>query len=681
MMKSLSQYGFFYALLATGLVLAAHLPAADQSSHAAPGFWVPRDPPGADYRIEAKIVVEGETAVVSGKETMTLVNSASRPLTVLAFEGTVSPAQALDLKVEGRPLRRLNEAMGLPPSTPLFYELPAPLRPGRTLRIDLVFSSRGAVSGGQISLKSWHPRLWWEGIPVRDSFKVKVEIPNGFVVAASGRLNRRTGYYENDSVTTRFGLVLSNTLQFDTRESEGVLITALFTEKGKNCARVCLDAAADIVAFYKRWLGVYPHKSLCIIPGGPQPWGGYPFASAIVVIHGEETYDAKKGEKEQTWWKWITAHEIGHQYWGEFVMPDDVRGPYTDSWFMIGMGISADKAYMLGRGYGWDRHRAFIDRYLVGAKGKLDTTMDAPPSLAKTQKFDTNNIIIHGKGFAVLSALETLIGRETFERIYRRTVAAFAGKRLGWREFRKVCEEETGEDLGWFFEDWVRSGKILECRIVSQSSAPRDSGFVSEVRVEYGLDSIRMPVPVRAVFEDGTSDVRWTDRFARTNMLKFEGRSKLKEAQIDSEGRLAIVSEPLARSGAELTEAIDSLEWTGTGEAALAIFKRPEAGGIKDAHAWFKLGLLLFDGRHYPESFEAFKKCGELDRSKGNLFGALVWMGNIKDLLGDRKSAVGYFREALKNDPGWTLQHDQYSLHIDKAWVEERLKTPFKWDR
>jgi hypothetical protein len=681
MMKFYNYGGRFCALLMLGLLLAVPLPAADGSPKASPGFWVPRDPPGAAYRIEAKIVVEGETALVSGNETITLVNSASRPLVVLAFEGTVSPAQALDLKVDGRPLRRLNEAMGLPPSTPLFYELPAPLRPGRTLRVDAVFSSKAGVSGGLIALKSWHPRLWWENAPVRDSFKVKVEMPKGFVLAGSGRLNRKSGYYENDAVTTSFGLVLSNTLQSDTRESEGVLITALFTEKGKDCARLCLDAAADIIAFYKKWLGVYPHKSLSLIPGGPQPWGGYPFASAIVAIHGEETYDAKKGEKEKTWWKWITAHEIGHQYWGEFIMPDDVRGQYTDSWLMIGMGISADKAYMLGRGYGWDRHRAFIDRYLVGARGKLDTTMDAPPSLAKIQKFDTNNIIIHGKGFAVLSALETVIGRETFDKIYRRTVLNFAGKRLGWREFRKMCEEETGEDLGWFFEDWVRSGKILECRIVSQSSVPRDSGFVSEVRVEYGLDSIRMPVPLRALFEDGTSDVRWTDRFARTNVLKFEGRSKLKEVQIDPEGRLGIVREPITRSGAELAEAVDNLDWTGTGETALAIFKRPEAAAIKEPHAWFKLGLLLFDGRHYPESFEAFKKCGELDRSKNNLFGALVWMGNIKDLLGDRDSAVAYFREALKNDPGWTLQHDQYGLHINRAWVEERLKTPFKWDR
>ena len=61
-----------------------------------------------------------------------------------------------------------------------------------------------------------------------------------------------------------------------------------------------------------------------------------------------------------------------------------------------------------------------------------------------------------------------------------------------------------------------------------------------------------------------------------------------------------------------------------------------------------------------------------------NAFGALVWMGIIKDLLGEREAALGFYREALKNDTGQTLQHDQYGLRIGKAWVEERLKTPFK---
>ena len=91
--------------------------------------------------------------------------------------------------------------------------------------------------------------------------------------------------------------------------------------------------------------------------------------------------------------------------------------------------------------------------------------------------------------------------------------------------------------------------------------------------------------------------------------------------------------------------------------------------------------MLLYDGRHYPESFMAYKKSGELDPSDENLFISLAWMGLLKDVSGDRPGAVSFYREALKHDTGGYMRHDQYGLRIDKAWVEERIKTPYRRDK
>ncbi len=653
---------------------------AQKKTWSPPGFRIPRDPPGAEYVIDAEIAVEGQTASILGKGTVSLANSSLIPLSRLAMEWVIGPTQTLEVDLQGRALKTLNEDAGLPLSTPIFFDLPEPLQPGGKIRLDVRFSLTAAVRDGQIFLPSWHPRLWWEGIPVRDSFKVKLKPPEGFAVAASGRLNSGSGYIENDCVTSRFGLYLSSTMQTEQRESEGVLITALFTDKGRECALHSLNAAAEIISFYKEWLGLYPHRFLYIIPGGPRPMGGYPYASGIVVIHGQETFDPGQSEDRLNWWKWITAHEIGHQYWGEYVMSDDFLESYTDSWLMIGLGICADKEYMLARGLGWARHAGFLNRYLQGVRAKNDTTMDAPPSLRRSQRFDVNNVIIHGKGFAVLSALETVLGRETFDRIYRRTLDDRGGKRLGWREFRLIAEEETGENLGWFFEDWVRSNKVLECRILSQNSTREDGGYIHEIRVEYGLDSIRLPVPVRATFEDGTAETQWTDRLARLNVLRFKSPAALKEVQLDPDGRLALIKEQLPRTAEELAEVISNLDWTGTGDAALEIFNRPETAGIASASIWFKMGLLLYDGRHYSESFQAFQKSGELDPSDFNLFATSTWRGHLKDLQGEREKAVEFYKEALKHETGRTMQHDQYRLRIGRSWVEERLKTPFRRD-
>jgi tetratricopeptide (TPR) repeat protein len=644
-------------------------------------YWAPQEPPPAAYVLDARTEVDKGTIALAASGTISVTNASDRPLSVLAFEWTVTPARTFTASVSGRPLKILNESKGLPLTTPLLMELPEPAGPYERVTVDVRFTGGAVLEAGQAHFGLWYPRLWWDGRTSRDSFRVKLTPPPGFLAATSGRRDAASGAYVNDCVTSHFGLFLTNVMGAERRSAGGIELTAFFTEKGRAGALYCLEAAADIIPFYQKWLGGYPHGSLTILPGAAEPMGGYPYASGIVVIHGEQTFDPAKGEKGQAWWRWITAHEIGHQYWGESIMSGDGVGPFTDFWLMIGMGICADKEYMLRHGYGWDRHRGFIDGYLEGVKAGDDTTLEAPDSLVKAQKYDRNNVLIHGKGFSVLSALETVLGQDAFDRIYRRAVRQFSSRRFEWRELERIAEAETGQGLEWFFDDWVRSNKILECRVVSKASTPVGEGYLSEVRVDYGPNSIRMPVPLQALFEDGTIQTAATDRLARTNLLRFSSRAPLKEVVLDPGRRLGLVQDARPRTAAEIEEAIEALDWTGTAGAALGLFKDPGTAAVKTPQVWFKLGLLLFDGGLYRESLAAFGKCRELSTEKADLFGALVWMGNLYDLLGDRKAAVGCYAEALKNDPGWALQHDQYGLRIDRAWVEERIGTPFAWHR
>lgn len=171
---------FFAALFFVGILSEIPLPGDDRAP-SAPAFWTPKDPPGAEYRLEARIAVEAGVVGVSGGGTVTLTNTASRPLAVLAFDWTVSHAQTLELTVDGRPLRRLNEGLGLPPATPIFYELPAPLGPGKKARIDMVFSFKAATNDGQISLRTGTPACGGRGcrsaIPLRSSWISRRDTP------------------------------------------------------------------------------------------------------------------------------------------------------------------------------------------------------------------------------------------------------------------------------------------------------------------------------------------------------------------------------------------------------------------------------------------------------------------------------------------------------------------------
>jgi len=277
-------------------------------------YRVPAELPKSHYRIDARIELAAPGAI-KGKETIVLKNSAKGKIDVIALDWSIGPDWTLSVSAAGEDLATLNpESLAAPPS-PLFFRLPKPLKSGKKIEIAMTFKKPVEFSSKDREFKEthWYPRLWWDGLPLHDSFSVKLDIPAGFALAASGRLNPKTGRYENDGART-FGIYLGKDMKTESRESEGVLITTLATDKGAKAAAACLDTAVDVIKYCKDWLGFYPFSFLNIIPGGSGRWGGYPFATGIVVIHGQETF---KEEEPILWWQWITAHEIGHEYWGE----------------------------------------------------------------------------------------------------------------------------------------------------------------------------------------------------------------------------------------------------------------------------------------------------------------------------------------------------------------------------
>ena len=258
-------------------------------------------------------------------------------------------------------------------------------------------------------------------------------------------------------------------------------------------------------------------------------------ATSIVAVHGMEQFDSMP----KLHWQWITAHEIGHQYWGEYVLSKDPDDAFD--WLMIGLGIYADREYVRARGLGLNKHRAIMNRYIKGVQSGLDTTIALSPEQRSKIRFDFNNIVKHGKSFSVISALDCVLGKKVFGRLYRNCLKEFAGRRLGINDFKAVCEKETGQDLGWFFDQWVNSNKFLSYDISSQSCKKQVGHYIWQVEVKC-LGDLKMPVPVVAYFEDGTSQSRFTDRLLYVNVLEFKSKSPLKEVRLDPNAALAQAS-------------------------------------------------------------------------------------------------------------------------------------------
>lgn len=642
-------------------------------------FWVPKDPPRAYYRFNCDINPNART--LKGTGTIRITNHTKRPIFRLAIDWALNEHQSIAIQSKGKPVQLLDKHE-YQIASPITFELPEPLSPGEELELTLSFSMSDSLpvrtdlsvltdsTLDRISMRRFLPTLWW-GISTHDDYDVKLNIPSGNVIAASGWLDPKTGYYHGESVRN-FGLFIGKGYHFLEAEAGGTLIYCYYNDQSEKAARIILETAVDVITFFRDHFGFYPYKHLNIVPGSARYWGGYNTATSIAAIHSMERFSNRK----ESHWRTITVHEIGHMYWGEYVMEKDSPG-----WLWLGLGIYTQREYARFKRPGPNNPHWYLSRYAGATKQYYDTTIEVPPHYLEKMKSYFNSVVLHGKGYSIISTLDCILGHETFDRIVRRCLKEFAGRRLGASEFQNISEQESRQDLEWFFDPWLRSNTFPSYQISSQECQGNKNLFVSKVTVDC-VGTLKMPVPVVAFFEDGSSQLQFTDRMLDKDFLIFESTSPLKDVVLDPDTLVALVNPPPPGdfdSLVELSQKVQSLPRTGAGEKALIVYREATKAGMNSARLWYRLGLILYDGTYYAEAVKAFD-CA-LEFNDGNpyiSFIAYSWKGHLFDLLDNREQALEFYKKALKGYPGNPITHSQFNMKIDKKWLEERMKEPFK---
>ena len=200
--------------------------------------------------------------------------------------------------------------------------------------------------------------------------------------------------------------------------------------------------ALDVIQFYSEQLGFYPHKYLVLVPGEDRPTGGFPLDKGIVAIH----HLKEPAAKEPDYWRWITAHEIAHMYWGYHVLESEVKLAQL-GWLTIGLGLYLDKWYVDERRIAERFHDEIVRSYLDLREPPERTSFNIDLHTANGFDFDYNTVILHGKSYHLVQRLEQTIGREQFRRIYRSMVRAFAGRKISWSSLLEFVSAESGVQL------------------------------------------------------------------------------------------------------------------------------------------------------------------------------------------------------------------------------------------
>ena len=146
-------------------------------------------------------------------------------------------------------------------------------------------------------------------------------------------------------------------------------------------------------------------------------------------------------------------------------------------------------------------------------------------------------------------------------------------------------------------------------RIAETTSEPGQGGYLTHVEVT-GTGTLKMPMPLVARFADGSEQRKATDRLQATQTIAFASRSPLAEVRFDPDVAMAFVEPVVAVTAESTLEFMKTASLTGSGTPALQVLESARRFAIADSYAWFRLGLMLYDGNRDNEALDAFTRVG-----------------------------------------------------------------------
>ena len=258
----------------------------------------------------------------------------------------------------------------------------------------------------------------------------------------------------------------------------------------RNAQSVSNDAASA-VSFLSQRFGPFPYETLRLtqMPGPlSQGWPGLIFLSSYSFLSPEDRSHLSLGPVDQILARQVTAHETGHQWWGDLVY---WRG-YRDQWLFEGLANYC--SLMMLEAQDPVSFQRIMTKYRDNLlqKNKAGAVLkDAGPvtlglRLSSSEFPDGYEAISYGRGTWLFHMLRHMLNDGTgqdkplppteqpFTKALRKIRDRYAGKPITTREFLQGFESELPpavkyegrEKLDWFYEGWINGTAIphLELR-------------------------------------------------------------------------------------------------------------------------------------------------------------------------------------------------------------------------
>lgn len=248
-----------------------------------------------------------------------------------------------------------------------------------------------------------------------------------------------------------------------------------------------------ILGFVGDRFGAYPWAGLNAIQLANNFGGGYaPLGASFMykyVFGGKENGQGWTGLTE------LSAHELAHQWWGNYVRP--ATGNDTS----LSESLAEFTSCLYGEKVLESREQIIGDNlsyvYTVQAKD------DRPLGSVYAHSSPAYVPIMYHKGAVVMDMLRIELGDKPWLQALADFAQAFGRDYARWQDLRDAVAKSTGKDMDWYFKQWFAETGYIRAEITARV-VQKGSKYTLKLRVAHlGKQPMRFRLPLRVYFPAG----------------------------------------------------------------------------------------------------------------------------------------------------------------------------------
>ena len=484
---------------------------------------------------------------------------------------------------------------------------------------------------------------------------LRISTPEGYKVVGSGDLKTDRApnggstysfHYEKTSFPGSIAIVKNDPVRVS---DQGVNTLIYFRSEHSAQVQAYGDETAKILTYFTTVYGLPPQASLSIVETETGAVNGYAAPGIIFLSPGSIA-------------KPVNIRVLAdRQWWGVLVSPSN----RNHLWLENGPARYSQMLY--------EQHSA--------GQGAMDTdlrndyvealTVKDPPVIQSSRLEDYSPeywAATAAKGAAVLNMLRSVVGDANFQKGLKAFIDKYAWKSANTEDFRKVMEAASGQELRFFFIQWLESSGSPEFKL-EYTVFRTPKGFRVVGKINQDLDTFRMPVDLRIETEGnpedktievtGTSSEFSVDTFGKPRKLTLDPNHVL--LRLDPSMQIAVA----IRRGEQFVEINDYSN-------ALREYQKALEVNRNSSLAHFRIGELFFKQNNYQSAANEFRSAinGDLDPKWTEVW-SHVNLGKIFDVTGMRDRAVNEYRFAIRTHDNTGGAQDEASRYSTKPYEQK----------